>query len=151
MKYTATAFASFTLLLSQIAHAGESASDFFNRYGQLNGRFDSSVADLYSDAAKIHTLRRYPFGLVRTVVLSGAQWKKVIIATMPLAKAKNDRGSTSNVTISKHGNGYKIKANRYSNIKCYTDTGYYMIVAPDKLGKLQIIEEYTETQPQSDC
>ncbi|MBY6242968.1 hypothetical protein [Methylosinus sp. Sm6] len=150
MFYVA-AFSVFTMLLLQTAHAGESVSEFFNRYGRLNGNFDPSVADLYSDTAKIHTFRRYPFGLQRTIVLSGAQWKSLIVTIMPLAKAKNDISTTSNVTISRHGQVYKIKANRYFTIKCYTDTGYYMIVAQNELKKWQIVEEYMETQPQSDC
>jgi hypothetical protein len=70
---------------------------------------------------------------------------------MPLAKTQDDKSVFSEVTISNYGNGHKIKANRYSNRKCYTDTGYYMVVAPNEFGTLQIIEEYSETQPQSDC
>jgi len=31
------------------------------------------------------------------------------------------------------------------------DTGYYMVVVPNDVGELKIMEEYSETQPQSDC
>lgn len=151
MSHKATAFAIFTILLSQPARAGESAKEFFDKYFRFSDNSDLSALDRYSDTAKIHTYRRYPHGLVRHAVVSGAQWKQMAIATLPLAQMIDDRSIYSKVAISKHGNGYKIKANRYSTRKCYTDTGYYMIVEPDKLGKLQIIEEYTETQPQSDC
>jgi hypothetical protein len=151
MKYVATVFAIFTILLSQITQADELAKELFDKYVQLSDSFESSVADLYSDDAKIHTYRKYPHGLERAMELSGAQWKQLLVKAMPLAKTQNDKSVFSEVTISNYGNGHKIKANRYSNRKCYTDTGYYMVVAPNELGTLQIIEEYSETQPQSDC
>jgi hypothetical protein len=151
MKYVATVFAIFTILLSQITQADELAKELFDKYIQLSDSFESSVADLYSDDAKIHTYRKYPHGLERAMELSGAQWKQLLVKAMPLAKTQDDKSVFSEVTISNYGNGHKIKANRYSNRKCYTDTGYYMVVAPNEFGTLQIIEEYSETQPQSDC
>jgi hypothetical protein len=151
MNSVATVFSIFTILSSQVAPAAGPANEFFNRYVQLSDSFEFSMLDLYSDTAKVHTYRKYPHGLERHIVLSGAQWKQLAIAFMPLAIAQNDKSIFSKVIISKHSNGYKIKANRYSVRKCYTDTGYYMVVTPDKFGKLQIIEEYCETQPQSDC
>lgn len=151
MKYLTTIFAILTMLFSQIAHASESAKELFDKYVQLSDSFELSVADLYSDNAKIHTYRKYPHGLERAMGLSGAQWKQLLLKAMPLAKAQNDKSVFSEVTISNYGDGYKIKANRYSSRKCYTDTGYYMVVTPNEFGKLQIIEEYSETQPQSNC
>jgi hypothetical protein len=129
----------------------EQADAFFKKYIELGDKFDVAVAELYSDTAKIHTYRVYPHGLERAMELSGAQWKQLVKRVMPLAKAKNDKSTFSNITITKHGNGFKIKADRYSEIKCYTDKGYYMVVEPDSRGNLYIIEEYMETQPQSDC
>lgn len=151
MKYLTVVFAFTALLLSQHVTADESAERFFGKYIQLSDSFDSSVAELYSDNAKIHAYRKYPHGTERQMEIPGAQWKQLIARVMPLAKAQNDRSIYSEVAINRLGNGYKIKANRYSNRKCYTDTGYYMIVTPDSNGELKIVEEYSETQPQSDC
>ena len=133
------------------ANTTEQAEKFFSKYITLSDTFDISVAKLYSDNAKIHTYRVYPHGLERAMELSGAQWKKLVINIMPLAKAKNDKSTFSNITIIKQGNNFKIKANRYSELKCYMDKGYYMVVEPDNNGNLLIIEEYMETQPQSNC
>lgn len=151
MKYPARIFVIFAFLLSPYVQAGNSAKEFFEKYVQLSDSFEPSVADLYSDNARIHTYRKYPHGLERAMELSGVQWKQLLIKAMPLAKAQNDKSIFSEVTMSNYGGGYKIKANRYSTRKCYIDTGYYMVVAPNELGQLQIIEEYSETQPQSDC
>lgn len=70
---------------------------------------------------------------------------------MPLAKIRGDRSTYTNIKISVEGARAKIKADRYSVIKCYTDTGYYMIVERQPDERYLIVEEYLETQPQSDC
>ena len=45
----------------------------------------------------------------------------------------------------------RIKADRYSMRKCYWDRGYYMLISRQLDGRMKIVEEYLETQPQSDC
>ena len=139
------------VLMSQLAFAAESPRELFARYIQLSDSFDVALAQLYADDAKILIHRTYPGGLERKMALSGMQWKQLIVHAMPLAKAQNDKSTFSNISVSRYENGYKIQADRYSNRKCYTDTGYYMVVMPDPFGRLRIIEEYSETQPQSDC
>lgn len=74
--------------------------------------------------------------------LTGAQWKQLIVKVMPLAKTKNDMSTFSDINITEIKDGFKIKANRYSVRKCYTDTGYYMVVKPISDGSLKIFEEY---------
>ena len=127
------------------------ASAFFLRYIELSDKFDIEVTELYSDKAKIHTYRVYPHGLERAIELSGVQWKQLITRVMPMAKEQNDKSSFINISVSKQGDGYKIKADRYSELKCYTDRGYYMVLEPSMTGKLLIVEEYMETQPQTNC
>lgn len=126
--------------------------EFFNKSIELSNSFDVAVVDLYSDNAIIKTYRRYPFGMNREMAMTGAQWKELVIKTMPLAKMKNDRSTFSDIKITIiDKNKAKIKANRYSNLKCYTDTGYYVIAERQADGNYLIIEEYSETQPQSNC
>ena len=45
----------------------------------------------------------------------------------------------------------RIRADRYSVVKCYRDLGYYMLIGRETDGALAIVEEYSETQPQSSC
>ncbi|AQP99972.1 hypothetical protein B0W48_09355 [Pseudoalteromonas aliena] len=80
---------------------------------------------------------------------TGAQWKQLVQKIMPLAKANNDKNTFSEIRISKVESGYKIKAKRYSDRKCYMDTGYYMILKRQEGGELAILEEYMETKPLS--
>ena len=83
--------------------------------------------------------------------LTGAQWKELITKVMPVAKARGDKSTFSHILISIDGKQAKIKANRYSNLKCYTDKGYFMIIERQPDSKYRITEEYMETQPNSDC
>lgn len=128
-----------------------SPEEFFKKYVSLGDNFDLSVVNLYSDKAKIHSYRVYPHGLERSMELSGAEWKKLVVNTMALAKAKNDLSQFSDIEYVKTKSGFKIKANRYSVRKCYIDKGYFMIVERTLGNEFQIIEEYMETQPQSNC
>ena len=113
--------------------------------------YDEKVATLYSDDAVIRTYHRYPHGLERAMELSGSQWKALLVKAMPLAKAQADRSTYSNVEVSVTGSKAKIKANRYSVGKCYTDTEYFMVIERQSSGAYLIVEEYSETQPQSNC
>jgi hypothetical protein len=133
------------------ASSNEQAMEFFKMYVELSDAFDVAAVEFYSDNARIHAYRVYPHGLERAMELTGSQWKQLAKRVMPLAKAKNDKNSFSNINIKEQGKGYKIKADRYSEMKCYIDKGYYMVVEPDNRGNLHIIEEYMETQPQSNC
>lgn len=124
--------------------------EFFNRYKALSDNFDTEIADLYSDTAKISTYRVYPHGLERSMELNGKQWKSLLTKVMPIAKAKNDKSTFSNIKITKLEKGFRLKADRYSTVKCYTDTGYHIVIEP--FGRtFLIVEEYLETQPQSNC
>ena len=129
----------------------KAARAFFAEYVKLGDTYDEKVANLYSDGAVIRTYRRYPHGLERSMELSGSQWKALLVKAVPLAKAQADRSTYSNVEVSVTGPKAKIKANRYSVGKCYTDTEYFMVIERQSSGAYLIVEEYSETQPQSNC
>ncbi len=139
------------IFLPRPATANEDAEHFFQKFITLAENFDPAIVNLYSEKAKIRSVRANPHGQVEEMELSGAEWKALVPRVMPMAKSQNDKSTFSNVKISKQGNKFKIKADRYSERKCYTDHGYYLIIEPKASGELQIIEEYLETQPQSNC
>lgn len=145
----------FLLISSGVAFAQDadvnSVKEFFRGYVEMGENFDVSSADLYLNSAIIRNLRRYPDGSEKSMQLNGAQWKELIIKVMPLAKTRGDKSTFSHIIISIDGKQAKIKANRYSNLKCYTDIGYFMIIELQPDGKYKIIEEYMESQPNSDC
>jgi hypothetical protein len=141
----------FLLSISSSLQASDQPQGFFKNYVQLGGKFDSKVTELYSDQALIHAYRVYPHGLERSMEFSGVQWKQLLTKVMPAAKAQNDKSTFSNIVVAEVEGGYKIKADRYSVRKCYTDTGYYMVIKPASNGGFKIFEEYMETKPLPNC
>lgn len=143
----------FTLAVVSFAKAGpeQEAKDFFARYVALGNAYDPAVADLYSDEATIRAFRRYSHGLERAMEIPGVKWKALVQKVMPLAKAQNDRSEYKEPRFELTGDKIKISAKRYSVRKCYWDPSYYMVLLKQPNGSLKIVEEYSETQPQSDC
>ena len=139
------------LFSTTLANAEENPKEFFSKYIHLGDTFDPAVADLYDDGAQVLAYRVYPHGLERSMELTGIQWKGLVKKVMPLAKSKNDKSRFSNIVITKTENGFKIKADRYSVSKCYTDSGYYMVIKPSEEGNLVIVKEYMETKPLPSC
>ena len=136
--------------VSQV-HGQQTAVGFFDSYVRLSSEFDDGVASLYSDDAVITSYRRYPHGLERAAEMDGAQMKKLIVEFMPMARQRNDRSEFTDVRVEVEGERAKIRATRYSIAKCYQDTAYYMVIERLAGGEYYIVEEHTETQPQSDC
>ncbi|MFU2508950.1 hypothetical protein [Pseudoalteromonas sp. ASV78] len=151
MKYKVGILSVLVILFTAVVRAESDPQNFFQNYTRLGDNFDLMVAELYNDSAKIHAYRVYPHGLERNMEFTGAQWKQFIQKVMPLAKLQNDKSTFSDIKISEVEGGYKVKANRYSERKCYMDTGYYMILQRQVNGNLAIFEEYMETKPLSNC
>lgn len=127
------------------------ARAFFARYVELGEAYDVGLAELYANDAVIRSERHYPHGETRAIQVSGQQWKALIVNVMPQAKARQDRSTYANVKVSVSGNRAKISADRYSELKCYTDPAYYMVIERRSDGEYRIVEEYTQTRPQSNC
>ena len=125
--------------------------DFFKQYESLGHAFDPTVADMYSDAATIHTIRKMPDGVEQTLKMDGSKWKELIISTMEISQKRGDKNEFSNIAIAMDGDVAKITASRYSTIKCFTDDKYYMRVKKQSDGVLRIIEEFSETTLESSC
>lgn len=129
----------------------ETPQAFFARYVQLGANFDIAVIDLYADDARITSLRRYPNGREQSMRLDGVKWKSVIAQVMSTARGRGDVSEYSAIQMLEDGDRIKIRANRYSVLKCYTDSRYYMTIAPANDGRWQIVEEHMEIQTQSEC
>ncbi|WP_156312401.1 hypothetical protein [Marinagarivorans algicola] len=123
----------------------------FKRFVELGENFDPAVANLYADDAKIVFFRQHPHGLERQMAVSGYEWKSLISKIMPVAKLTQDISRYQEVEVIAQDDAFKIKANRYVERKCYWDAGYYMMVKKSPSGQWLIIEEYTQTQPTSQC
>lgn len=122
------------------------AKELFERYVRLEQTFDSTAADLYSDEAVIRNKRTYPTGQIRELTMPAPKYKELIRAAMPLAKQRGDTNTYTDVTYTLEGNGVRIDADRYSDLKKY-HSPISLLVKPSDSGVLLIYEEISESQP----
>jgi len=125
--------------------------EFFANFTQLEQNFEISLAKLYANDAIIDVHMRQLDGRMRLIQLNGTEWKNLIARTMHLAKAAGDKSTYKNIEISIIGDGAKIKATRYSLMRCYTDDMFYLIMQKKKSGKIIVVKEVAETQEKSNC
>jgi hypothetical protein len=141
------------ILLSSVAQASDESDylKFFEKYQALGGNFDTAVVELYSDTAEIKAIRKMPDGIEQAMKVEGKKWKQMIIDSMEIGKQRGDRSEFSKVKVIVQKNRAKITANRYTTIKCFNDTQYYMIIEKQDNEDLKIVEEFMESPLQSAC
>jgi hypothetical protein len=122
------------------------AKKVFERYIGLEQAFDSAAADLYDDTAVIKNRRTYPTGQVREMVIPAPKYKELIRVALPLAKARSDSNTYSDVKYTIEGDGVRITADRYSNLKKY-HSPLSLLVKPNISDEWLIYEEMSESQP----
>jgi hypothetical protein len=150
MKSRAIFITSFIILacpaISPAVDPTGKAKELFDRYVALERVFDCTQANLYSDVAKIQNTRTYPGGEKRTLTLPAAEYKNLIRIGMPLAKARGDTSTYSDIKYAPEGDRVRITSVRFSELKKYSRP-LSMLVGPDKDGKWLIFEEISESQP----
>jgi hypothetical protein len=136
------------LLFSSTVLATESsdAKSLFARYQDMGRAFDPSVADLYCDSAVIRNVRTYPSGETKTLELPATKYKALVRSVMPLAKARGDVSTFSQVRFVAEGENTRITAARFSQLKNYTSP-VSILVGPCEGSGLAILEELSESQP----
>jgi hypothetical protein len=150
-------FALALLLLGQPASAEQAsprdqAERLFLEYQHQSQAFDPDVADLYVDWARIVNARKYPGDLPgRSLQLTGFQYKDKLRQLMPIAKARGDFStysdvSYSDVSYSEEGERIRIQCTRFSALKKYSSP-YSLLVGPDERGDWRIFEELSESRP----
>ena len=126
--------------------ATDAAKQLFDQYVALGHAYDPGVADLYADDALIRNKRTYPTGEVREMTVPAAKYKTLIRQVMPLARARGDRSTYSDVSYTAEGGRVRIKASRFSELKNYTSP-LSVLVGPSPGGKWLIYEELSESRP----
>ena len=124
----------------------EKAKELFENYVRLEHEFDPAVADLYSDEAVIRNKRKYPTGETRELAIPAKEYKPMVRMSMPIAKLRGDTCKYTDISYSAEGDGVRIKADRYSELKKYNSL-ISILVKPDSAGVWLIYEELGESQP----
>ena len=122
------------------------AKELFARYTAFEQAFDPAIAELYSDQAEIWNRRTYPTGQTREMTMPAPQYKALMRTAMPLAKARGDVSTYSEVTYALEGGGVRIKADRFSELKKY-HSPLSILVRLSASGRWLIYEELSESQP----
>lgn len=124
----------------------DAAKQLFEQYVALGHAFDPGVAELYADDALIRNKRTYPTGEVREMTMPAPNYKTIIRKAMPLAKARGDRSTYSDVSYTPERDRVRIRASRYSELKNYTSP-ITLLVGPGESGRWLIYEELSESRP----
>ena len=138
-----------SLLTAGTAIAGEKvkqAKKIFSQYVTLAEKFDPTVAELYSNTAKIQNTRIYPDGRRKVMSLDGKKYKVLIRIGMPLSKARGDTNKYTEVNYVKKDSKVTITATRYSNLKKYSSP-LTLVVGADTDGKWRILQEISQSRP----
>ena len=133
------------IVVAQDSAGAPSAEAFFDRFVALGQAYDPAVAALYADDALIQNVRRYPDGTIRTLRLTGAEYKPLIRTAMPIARRRGDRDRYTDVSVSTDGGRVRIRCTRYNELKRYASP--YELVLERSGDSWQIIEEYAESRP----
>jgi hypothetical protein len=127
--------------------AAAAAEALFQKMQQLEQSFDPAVAQLYADDALIVNERFYPTGDVRELRIPATEYKALIVSTMPLAKARGDISTYSNITYEELVDGrVRINCTRYSELKKY-ESPYTLVVENRGDAGWLIVEELSESRP----
>jgi len=142
----------FCLLVSSASYSADKADfiAFFNEYQRLISEFDVSVNKMYADDAKIMGVRKKLDGTEESMTIDGVRWKSIILASMERAKKIGDRSEYSDIKFDINEDKAKISATRYSNVDCFNDKRFYIVVKSTN-DQLQIVEQFMETPAQSSC
>lgn len=131
--------------IAQSDSAITAAKEVFLKYVDLERGFDVGQGDLYAPDALIKNVRIYPGGENQTLTYSGTEYKRILRAMIPLAKAKNEVNQYSSITYTKEGTGVRIKCTKFSPAKQFASP-FEMVVAPS--GNVwQITAETTQSRP----
>ena len=146
--WTLRSFLVLALMIPGIANAGaiDDAQIFFGRYTALEKAFDPALADLYSEEAYIKNTRYYPDGKSKEMVIKGIDYKRLIKAALPIAKARGDSNIYSDVVYTEEKGAVRIRAIRFSELKKY-ESPISILVMQGHGGKYRIYEEISESRP----
>lgn len=129
-----------------LAQTAEQARTFFYRYQSGERAFDPDVADLYCETALVRNTRIYPDGRRRVIEIPAPRYKSLVRSAMPIAQARGDYITYSEVKYAQEGKAIRVTATRYSVLKKYSSPISLLIGACNGNG-WSILEEISESRP----
>ena len=139
-----------TLLLSIpfcFADETDEVKEFFNDYVQSANSYERDSFKYYSDNAKIVRIVEKPDGTLQSVNIPLERYKKEAAKSVFLAKLRRYKNKYFNIRVSKHGDDYRLSAERMPSLSSYKIPAEF-IIGKDNSGNWKIKEEYLNTKVQ---
>lgn len=127
------------------------ARAFLRAYAALTATSDVAILELYRDDARLRVSSFAADGQARTAPLRGRDWKRQLRAGWYDGSTRLEATSFRNASIARDGERIVIRANRYSQTRCYCDSKYLVAIEANASGIFQIVEEHIGFQPDSHC
>ena len=127
------------------------ARAFLLRYVSLTSTADVAALDLYHDDARVRVASYLGAQQTQASIVRGAEWKRQLRAGWYDGTARLEAASFQGAEVLRNGERLVIHARRYSQPHCYWDNGYAVVIAPDRFGQFQILEERISFQRASSC
>ena len=136
------------LLTACLAFAAtpDDARAAFDGWVAKGAAFDATVADYYTDDARITLLRDGK----PLKTLPGSHMKALMRKGMSTAKKAEDHSTFDQITVQAEGDGFRVRAHRTSARKCYTDPDFHQLWK-EVDGQLRIVEEQLGSVALSRC
>ena len=131
--------------VAKINQKEAAARRLFEQYLKLSWNYNPEILNLYAKDALIQVTIRPQGGQANVMTFSLNDFKNLVLASIPKAKARGDRNTYSEVVYTPEGNKVRIKAKRYSLLHQYTSP-HSMLVGLDRTGKWVIFEELIEVK-----
>ncbi len=117
----------------------EAARDLFERFVDLGNRYDTSIADLYADDARIVLTGQNP-DEKREVTIPGREFKELVREMLPAAREAGEQNIYVDVTYWIEGDLVRIEATRRTS-PSNSQAQHQMLVGPNENGTWLIREE----------
>ena len=121
------------------------AQKIFKQFVDLERAYDSSQAELFAPTATIRDTRVYQDGQSKTLSWTGDNYKQIIKAQLPVAKARGEQIQYSQVAYAREGNNVRVKCIRYNALRKFSSP-LELLIAPNGKG-WKIVEESLQSQP----
>ena len=117
------------------------AQSFLLRYTGLTSTADVASLDMYRDDAHVRVATMVDGRETQAGIVDGKTWKYKLRAGWFDGTTKLEASTFQGTTVKRDGGRLLIRAQRYSQTRCYWDNSYAVAIEPDREGQFQIVEE----------
>ena len=137
----------FAFCLTGFADETQEVQQFFNNYVDAANNYNTDYFKYYSDNAKIIRVVEKPDGTTQSVNIPLSRYKSEAKKSSVLARLRRYKNKYLNIRLSKHGNDYKISAERMPSTSDYKVPAEF-VIGKDENGEWKIKEESMNTRVQ---